>query len=1054
MASDDVTLRFNGEDGELAAILDRIQSRISSVEDRLDKLNIAGRAAGDGVEAGMDKAAKATDKAGRAAEVASPKIKKAGDSAAAAGAKAKAGSEGFDAFQKKVKDATKEGGGFGSLLKIFRVTTIATGIYALAGAISAAGAASAIGIAHLAPLLLNLLNMAPAALAAAAAMSVFKLTATQLKGPLTEIKGEFSGLGNEIARGGLLTGVQTLADDLKPLSKVTGGGLTQIGAELGFAAGQLGNFASRASTLSAVQRIFAGLDPIVHDVLQGLLSLLPGALALIQAILPSTQAMATEFKQVAQSLSAWVQAQSANGNITRWLITAWQQAYDAGHAVWNIVVALFNIFKIASGVTTGFGNSIYDLTQKFRDWTTSASGQASIAKYFTDALPAIHQVEILIGNVFKLLGGLASGNNIAPLLGLINTQLIPAIATLFNHLTMLGGVGPSIIQVVSNLAKLAGGLNFSSVTMLAQALVALSNWLVWAQQNVPGFNTALSILLGTFLAFKAVTPVITGVKIAMAAFATISTIAAAVSSGLETMGIVGLYALDGLAAAADFAAGAIDAAFVATPIGWIVLAIIAVIAIIVVLWEKCAWFRDAVEAVWNAIKTAAVAVWDFIKQAAIVVFDAIVAYVKAWVMVITAIFHAIVTAAVAIWNGLVVAWNAVWSVLEPIVSAVWTVIKFIIQVIVYIIVGLITLIALAAQGVWWLIKTGAEWLWNTILYPIFSLIASVATAVWQGIVTVATWAWNIIVAGAQWFWNTILHPIFIVIAAVASWVWGGITTAAQFCWNLIVAGATWLWNTILHPIFTVISSVGKAIWSDIVTGATIAWGLIKGVWGVVSGWFSSLWNGITSVAKGAWNGISDAVSAVGKVISGVWNTIVGAVKAVWNFIAKGWNSIPSITVPSWVPLIGGKTFGLPKLPILYAGGPTPGGPALVGEHGPELLVRGGTIEAVLGARGPEIVPSLPRGGYVVPNAATIAAGMAKPIPAPVAATITRTATRSSGDTALLEAVRELSSVLRERPPALAVSGGEDTHQAVISALREHDREQDAKGRYKYKAGNG
>lgn len=1054
MATDNVTLRFDGEDAELTAILDRLQARISTVEEKLDKLNVTGRAAGDGVEAGMDKAAKAADKAGRAADGAAPKISRAGDAAAVAGVKAKAGSDGFDDFKKKVKDATKEGMGFGSLLKIFKVTSIATGIYALAGAISAAGAAGAIGIAHLAPLLLNMLNMAPAALAAAAAMAVFKLTATQLKGPLTEIKSEFTGLGNEIAKGGLLTGVQTLADDLKPLSKVTGGGLTQIGAELGFAAGQLGNFAEKSSTLNSVQTIFSGLAVIISQALQGLISLLPAALALIKAILPSTESMATEFKQVAQSLSLWVQAQSANGNITKWLTNAWQQAYDTGRMVWNVVVALFNIFKIASGVTSGFGNSVYDLTQKFRDWTASTTGQASIAKYFTDAMPAIHQVEILIGNVFKLLGGLAGGANIAPLLGLINTQLIPALATLLGHLTTLGGLGPSIVQIVSNLAKLAGGLSFSSLTILAQALVAISSWLVWAQQNIPGFNTALSALLGTFLLFRTVVPILNAVKVAIAFMTAIPAIVAAISSGLETMGIIGLYAMDGLAAAADFAAGAIDAAFVATPIGWIVLAIVAVIAIIVILWEKCAWFRDAVEAVWNAIKIAAVAVWDFIKQAAIVVFDAIVAYVKAWVLIITTIFHAIVAVAVAIWNGLVVAWKAVWSVLEPVVSAVWTVIKFIIQVVVYIIVGLITLIALAAQGAWNLIVAGAQWLWYTILYPIFVIFATVATAIWQGIVTVATWAWNLIVAGAQWFWNTILHPIFIVIAAVASWVWGGIVAVATTAWNLIVAGASWLWNTILHPIFIVIAAVGSTIWSGIVSGATAAWGLIKGVWSVVSGWFASIWNGIVGAAKGAWSGVSDAISAVGKVVSGVWNTIVGAVKAVWNFIAKGWNSIPNITVPSWVPLIGGKTFGLPKLPVLYAGGPTPGGPALVGEHGPELLVRGGGIAGILGARGPEIVPNLPRGGYVVPNAATIAAGMSKPIPAPVAAAITRTASRGSGDRELLNAVRELSSVLRERPPALAVTGGEDTHKAVASALREHDREQEAKGRYTYKAGNG
>lgn len=1052
MATDDVTLNFNGEDSELSAVLDRIQARITTVEDKLDKLNVAGRAAGDGIDAGMDKAAKATDKAGRAAETASPKIAKAGDSAASAGAKAAAGSSGFDDFAKKVEKANKSTGGFGSITKSFKFGSIATGIYALAGAISAAGAASVIGIAHLAPLLLNVLNFAPAALAAAASMAVFKLTATQLAGPLNEIKSEFSGLGNEIAKGGLLTGVSALANDLKPLSKVTGGGLTEIGAQLGFAASQLGSFAKQSSTLSSVKAIFAGLDPIVHDVLQGLLSLLPGALALIKAIEPSTQAMAHAFAFVADELSLWVKAESDNGTVTRVMIDAWNKLHDAGLIVWDVVVGLFNIFKIAAGVTAGFGGSILDLTRKFRDWTSSTSGQASIAKYFTDALPAIHQLIALVGNVVSLLAHVASGSNIAPLLGMINGQLVPALAGLLGHLTALGGVGPSLVTVVSNLAKLAGGLSFSSFTSFAGALASFSNWLVWAQANIPGFNQLLSVMLGLFLSFKVIAPIIVAINNAMKLMTAIGVVTAAISSGLETLGIVGLYAMDGLAAAADFAAGAIDAAFVATPIGWIVLAIVAVIAIIVLLWEKCAWFRDAVEAVWGAIRVAAVAVWNFIKQAAIIVFDAIVAYIKTWVMIVTVVIGAIVIAAKAVWSGLVVAWKAVWSVLSPIVSAVWTVIKFIVQVVVYIIIGLITLMALAAQGAWWLISTGALWLWNTIIKPIFTFIAALATWLWTGIVTEATLAWNLLSVAVQWFWNMILHPIFLIIASVATWVWGGIVTAANFCWQIISSAAQWLWNTILHPIFSLVASVGSTIWTAISDGANVAWQVIKGVWSVVSGWFSGLWSGISNVAKSAWTGISDAISVVGKVVSGVWNTIVGAIKAVWNFIAKGWNSIPNITVPSWVPGLGGKSFGLPKLPTLYTGGPTPGGPALVGEHGPELLVRGGRVTGVLGAGGPEVVPNLPRGGYVVPNAATITAGMAKKIPMPIASAIARTEQRGSGDHELLGAVRELSAVLRDRPPALAVSGGADTHKSVLSALREHDREQEAKGRYKYKAG--
>jgi VIT1/CCC1 family predicted Fe2+/Mn2+ transporter len=49
----------------------------------------------------------------------------------------------------------------------------------------------------------------------------------------------------------------------------------------------------------------------------------------------------------------------------------------------------------------------------------------------------------------------------------------------------------------------------------------------------------------------------------------------------------------------------------AGPWGWIVLAVLGVVAVIYLLWTKCEWFRDAVKAVWDAIKAGAIAVKDW-----------------------------------------------------------------------------------------------------------------------------------------------------------------------------------------------------------------------------------------------------------------------------------------------------------------------------------------------------------------------------------------------------------------------------------------------------------
>ncbi|MFZ8015714.1 phage tail tape measure protein [Fusobacterium watanabei] len=58
---------------------------------------------------------------------------------------------------------------------------------------------------------------------------------------------------------------------------------------------------------------------------------------------------------------------------------------------------------------------------------------------------------------------------------------------------------------------------------------------------------------------------------------------------------------------------ALRIALTANPIGLIIAAIVAVIAIFVVLYKKCEWFRNMVNAVWKAIKDTFSSVWEWIK---------------------------------------------------------------------------------------------------------------------------------------------------------------------------------------------------------------------------------------------------------------------------------------------------------------------------------------------------------------------------------------------------------------------------------------------------------
>jgi phage-related protein len=126
----------------------------------------------------------------------------------------------------------------------------------------------------------------------------------------------------------------------------------------------------------------------------------------------------------------------------------------------------------------------------------------------------------------------------------------------------------------------------------------------------------------------------------------------------------------------------LNAAMSANPIGLIIVAIVAVIAIIVLLWIKCAWFRDAVLAVWEAIRVAAAAVWEWIVNAVKLAVAFLVVIVKAYVSVVLAVWRAIATAAGAAWawivgavTGAINRVKAIIQAIKTVATAVWGAIK-------------------------------------------------------------------------------------------------------------------------------------------------------------------------------------------------------------------------------------------------------------------------------------------------------------------------------------------------------------------------------------------
>lgn len=112
---------------------------------------------------------------------------------------------------------------------------------------------------------------------------------------------------------------------------------------------------------------------------------------------------------------------------------------------------------------------------------------------------------------------------------------------------------------------------------------------------------------------------------------------------------------------------AMNAAWLASPITWIILLVVLLVAAFVLLWNKCEGFRNFFIGMWSAIVGAAKAAWSGIVSATQASISFIVNIVKSIQAIVTAVWNAILNAGKTAWNALMqVVLSVVNAILNPI----------------------------------------------------------------------------------------------------------------------------------------------------------------------------------------------------------------------------------------------------------------------------------------------------------------------------------------------------------------------------------------------------
>nr|WP_300915578.1 phage tail tape measure protein [uncultured Acetatifactor sp.] len=347
---------------------------------------------------------------------------------------------------------------------------------------------------------------------------------------------------------------------------------------------------------------------------------------------------------------------------------------------------------------------------------------------------------------------------------------------------------------------------------------------------------------------------------------------------------------------------------VVAAIGWVPLAIAAVVAILVVLYNKCEWFREAVNAIWTQIKEFFVSAWEVICS----FFTETIP--NAW------------NSLVSFFQGIPAWWSGLWQSVGDFFGNIWTNMMNnpVLTGIVDMIRSLWENLSTTLQGIWNGIKTAASGAWelikNVVLGPVLLLI-DLVTGNFTKLKEDAANIWNNIKNAASNIWNGIKQVVGSLAQGLANHVsilFNGLKTTIANIWTAIKNTASSAWNGLKNLVSSIASNLKQAAvnaFKSMVSGIRSA---LSSLGSVVQSGFQSAISFITSLPGKAleWgkdfiNGIADGIrSAIGNVINAV-SDVADKIRSFLHFSVP--DEGPLTDYESWMPdFMSGLAKGIEK----------------------------------------------------------------------------------------------------------------------------------------------
>lgn len=362
------------------------------------------------------------------------------------------------------------------------------------------------------------------------------------------------------------------------------------------------------------------------------------------------------------------------------------------------------------------------------------------------------------------------------------------------------------------------------------------------------------------------------------------------------------------------------------PVTIVIALIAAAVAAIVLLWNNCEGFRNAVKKILTAITGFFRDAWDKIQEAwaaAQPYFEAI----KEGIKIAFSVVEEILTAPFRIAWFLI---TSIWDIATTYFQNVWIGIQTVFSVVGQVIGGFFESAWIIIKGVWDVVALYFQTIWANI-QAVFSVVATVLGGFFQVAWTTITTIWDVATGYFKMIWS-VIKGIFSVVQSVLSGNFSGAWEAIKGIWSAVTGWFGQVWSGIQN-IFGSVGSWFKSIFSS-------AWDAIKSVFSNWGSFFSGLWDIIrntfsnlgTSIANAIGGAVKSGINGIISIIENTVNSAIGIINGAINLI----NCLPGVSV---------GTLDYVGLPRLAKGGILTNGRAIVAEAGPEIveMVNGKTI---------------------------------------------------------------------------------------------------------------